>query len=331
MSSKLDELRKRAEAAARDLNDKYDLKSKIDRGGRVAADALRKGANAAASALDVAREEASRIDRENHISEAVVEGWQQAAQAAGNAADTLGKHASKEKVGEVVNEAKAKTSDLFDEARRYYDNATDAARAGTSAARLPASIIGAIASGRRWMKENPGKAAIVSLAFIAGTRAGSAFSSLDAVVLGSGGAGNWLFHSAIAPYGLRKLSQKYEEYLIHQEQLLKDGKLNETQQARVQFERDLAKYVGAPLLGAFSVAMGGTLIYEALTGGVVGGFPINLVVGGNPLLSGIWLFGNGLICFHNGYRFFMMAIANQDDVARVVSDIKRLLPAAITV
>ncbi|HEY6328809.1 MAG TPA: hypothetical protein VI756_05695 [Blastocatellia bacterium] len=332
MASKLDELRRRAEAAARELNEKYDLKSKVDQGGRMAADALRKGATAAASALDLAREEASRIDRENRISETVVEGAKKAARAAGDTAraaeETVNKHANREKVDEVINDARAKTSDLFEEARRYYDNAAGAAKAGTSAARLPSSVLAAISSLRKWAKENPSKAAIVSLAFVAGTRAGSAFSNLDAVVLGSGAGGNWFFHSAIVPYGLRKLSEKYEHYLKQQEQLLRDGKLDEAQQSRVKFERDLAKYVGAPLLGAFSIAMGGSLLYEAVTGGVVGGLPINLVVGGNPLLSGVWLFGNGLLCFHNGYKFFMMALADQDEVTRVVADIKGLLPSA---
>jgi hypothetical protein len=325
MSSKLDELRRKAEAAARDLNEKYNLKSKIDQGGRAAADALRKGVDAAASALDVARDEAARIDRENRISERVVGGARQAAK---TAEDTLNQHVSKEKIEEVVSDAKAKTSELFGEARRHYETAYDAAKTGASAARLPSSVVAAVANGREWMKNNPGKAAIVSLAFVAGSRAGSAFSTLDVTVLGAGGAGNWLFHSAIVPYGLRKLTEKYEEYLKRQEQLLKDGKLDESEQNRVSFERDLAKYVGAPLLGAFSVVMGGALISEALTGGVVSGFPISLVLGTNPLLNGIWLFGNGLVCFHNGYKFFMMAVGDQEDVNRVVGDIKGLLPSA---
>ena len=36
MPSKLDELRRRAEEAARQLDEKYDIKSKIDKGARVA-------------------------------------------------------------------------------------------------------------------------------------------------------------------------------------------------------------------------------------------------------------------------------------------------------
>jgi len=152
---------------------------------------------------------------------------------------------------------------------------------------------------------------------------------LDVVLLGAGGAGNWLFHSAIAPYGLRKLAEKYEAYLKRQEELIREGKLTEAERDRAKFQRDAAKYVGAPLLGAFSIAAGAGLVAEAFTGGAVAGFPINLVLGGNPMLSSIWLFGNGLVCFYNGYKFFMIALANQEDVARVVRDIKGLLPAEV--
>src|SRR5262249_44506053 len=156
-----------------------------------------------------------------------------------------------------------------------------------------------------------------------------AFSALDVTLLGAGGAGNWLFHSALVPYGLRKLSEKYEGYLKKQEALMREGKLTEAEASRVKFERDVAKYVGAPLLGAFAGAAGAGLIYECVAGGIVGGLAINLVHGGDAMVSSIWLFGNGLVCFHNGYKFFMMALGDQEDVARVGRDIKDLLPASV--
>jgi hypothetical protein len=127
---------------------------------------------------------------------------------------------------------------------------------------------------------------------------------------------------------MRKLSDKYMAYIKEQERLLAEGRLTEAERARVEFQRNAAKYVGAPLLGAFSVAAGATLMYEAFTGGAVVGFPVNLILGGNPMLSSIWLFGNGLVCFHNGYKFFMMALAKEDEVERVVRQLKGLLPAA---
>ncbi len=335
MSSKLDELRRRAEDAARQLDEKFEIKSKIEKGARVTTDALRKGTDAATSAIDAARDEASRLNREHKVTERVSESARRAATAAEDAVRRSGikdkaagaaSEASK-RASEAASGAKDAASDLFGEAKRYYESASGAARSGVSAARLPTSLLGALASARRWAKKNPGKAAVVSLAFIAGTRAGAAFSSLDVVLLGAGGAGNWFFHSAIAPYGLRKLSEKYEKYLKNQEALIRDGNLSEAERARVKFQRDAAKYVGAPLLGAFSIAAGAGLMAEAFTGGAVTGIPINIIIGGNPMLSSIWLFGNGLVCFYNGYKFFMMAVADQDDVARVVRDIKGLLPA----
>jgi len=335
MPSKLEELRRKAEEAARELDEKFEITNKINEGARRATDALRKGADVATSTLDAAREEASRLDREHRVSERVGDAARRAAETVGDAVERSGikekaaevADEAAQKASEVASDAKDKASDLFGEARRYYENASGAAKAGVSAARLPASLLGAVSSARRWAKKNPGKAAIVSLAFVAGTRAGSAFASLDVVLLGAGGAGNWLFHSAVAPYGLRKLSEKYEAYLKRQEQLISEGKLSEADSDRVKFQRNAAKYVGAPLLGAFSIAAGAGLVAEAVTGGAVAGFPINLVLGGNPLLSSIWLFGNGLICFHNGYKFFMMALGDKEEVQRVVSDIKGLLPA----
>jgi hypothetical protein len=50
-------------------------------------------------------------------------------------------------------------------------------------------------------------------------------------------------------------------------------------------------------------------------------------LGGNPFLDGVWLFANGVICFHQGYKFFMIALADQAEVAKVVREIKGLLPS----
>src|SRR5262249_24312452 len=350
MGSKLDELRRRAQQAAQDLDEKFEIKDRLNKGAQRATEAVRRGADAATSALDAAREEVSRIDREHRVSERINEAARRAAETVGDAvetsglkekaaeaASTAGQRAAefaaeaKTKGAEFTEQAREKTADFFGDARRYYENASGAAKAGASAARLPSSLLAAVTSARRWAKKNPGKAAVVSLAFIAGTRAGAAFSSLDVVLLGGGSSGNWLFHSAIVPYGLRKLSEKYERYLRKQEELLAANQLSEADRERVKFQRDAAKYVGAPLLGAFSIAAGAGLVAEAVSGGAVTGFPINLVLGGNPMLSSIWLFGNGLICFHNGYKFFMMALGDQEDVKRVVRDIKGLLPEEVSV
>ena len=90
----------------------------------------------------------------------------------------------------------------------------------------------------------------------------------------------------------------------------------------------MTKYVGAPLLGAFSCAAGAVMFAQILQPASVAGAPVSWVLGGNPFLGGVWLFANGVICFHEGYKFFMIALADQEEVATVVREIKGLLPAA---
>jgi hypothetical protein len=41
------------------------------------------------------------------------------------------------------------------------------------------------------------------------------------------------------------------------------------------------------------------------------GAPIDWLLGGNPLLEGVWFFGNGLVCFKTSYDFFMFALEDQ--------------------
>src|SRR5215216_1470648 len=99
MPSKIDELKRRAEEAARRMNEKYEIKTKIDEG--------------------------ARIDREHRVSERVTEGARRAASAA---EDAIRRSGIKDKAGDVASdvrdkatdaarEAKEKTSDLFGEAR----------------------------------------------------------------------------------------------------------------------------------------------------------------------------------------------------------------------
>ncbi len=44
--------------------------------------------------------------------------------------------------------------------------------------------------------------------------------------------------------------------------------------------------------------------------------------------GGVWLFANGVVCFQQGYKFFMIALADQKDAARVVRELKGLLTPA---
>ena len=95
---------------------------------------------------------------------------------------------------------------------------------------------------------------------------------------------------------------------------------------RIQFERDIVKYVGAPLLGAFSCGAGAMMWANIFSPKTITGAPVSWLLNGNPILEGVWLFGNGLVCFKTGYEFFMIALEDQAEVQRMVREIKGLLP-----
>jgi hypothetical protein len=181
---------------------------------------------------------------------------------------------------------------------------------------------------RAWIMRNPGKTAALTFSVIAGVRAGSAFPHWGATLLGVGNAEHWFFHSALVPYGLRRLTERYMVYLREQERLLAEGRMSDAERARLEFQRTLARYVGAPVLGVFSVTVGGTLIAESLSPTRLVGAPIELILGGNPILNSLWLFSNGLICVHNGVRFFLIAFAEAEVVQRAAQEIRGLLPKA---
>ena len=83
-----------------------------------------------------------------------------------------------------------------------------------------------------------------------------------------------------------------------------------------------------PLLGAFSFASGAVMMTNILDPKKMTGFPIGSIIGGNPLLEGVWFFGNGMVCFKTSYDFFMIALDGQEDVEKMVTEIKGLLPAS---
>jgi hypothetical protein len=328
---RIDEWREKARKKAEEADAKYGITDKLGDTAKLAEEALRKSADAmrdaSATAGDAVRDNVTRIDPEGAARERAREAAA-AASAAANEAFNATAAAAGEAFRAGGRAAEEHGSAFFGEAKQYYRRAAGAASVGAATIFTAATVADAVTSARSWVLENPGKATIVTLSLIAGVRAGSAWPALDVTILGAGAGGHWFFHSAVAAYGMRKLSDKYMAYLKEQEALLAGGQLGEAERARVEFQRNAAKYVGAPLLGAFSVAAGAALMYEAFAGGAVIGFPVNLILGGNPMLSSIWLFGNGLVCFHNGYKFFMMALAKEDEVDRVVRQLKGLLPAA---
>ena len=316
---KLDEWQRAAKRKARELDEKFKIKDRVEDGARAAQDVARKGAETLAGGAERVRAEAERLSEEYEVRERARHAAEEAARAAREAGETIrgAAGAAGEKAGEVL-----------DGAKHYYERASRFATASARLTRASVATSAGVIKARSWIKENPGKAAMVTLSLVAGARIGASFPSLDAVLLGS--HPHWFTHSALPVYGLRKIGEKYDRYLRQRETLIAAGDLTEAERKRVEFVRKIVKHVGAPLLGAFSCAAGVAMWAQIFQPGAITGAPISWILGGNPFLDGIWLFSNGVLCFHQGYKFFMIAFAGQDEVARVVREIRGFLPAGGT-
>ena len=312
---KFDELHRAARRKARDLDQKFAIKERVEEGARVAGAAARRGAETVMDGAERLRAEAERMSEEPQVREATDRASREARKAG-------------EALRDLAGGAGKKAGEVFEDAKAYYEQASQVYDTGAKLTRASSAATAGVLKAKDWIKQNPGKAAVVSFSLILGVRMGASFPGLDAVLLGS--HPHWLTHSALPVWGLKKASDKFDGYLRKQEELIAAGKLSEAERERVEFQRKIAKYVGAPLLGAFSCAAGAAMFAQIVQPGAITGAPISWLLGGNPFLDGVWLFANGVICFHQGYKFFMIALADQDEVNRVVREIKGLLPAAIT-
>lgn len=310
---KFDDWQQAARRKARELDEKYSISDIVGDSARAAEEAARRGAKTVADGAERLRAEADRLAEDGDVGDTARKAAGDAVRGAKKASEVF-----RGKAGEVLGDAKT-----------YYDRASNLYDTGAKFTRASSAATSGLIKARDWIKENPGKAAVVSVSLVLGVRMGAALPGLDAVLLGA--HPHWLTHSALPVYGLKKVSQKFDKHLKTQEELIGKGELTEAERERAEFERKIVKYVGAPLLGAFSCAAGAAMWAQIFQPGRITGAPISWLLGGNPFLDGVWLFANGLICFHQGYQFFMIALANQEDVAKVVREIKGLLPAASTV
>ena len=324
---KLDDLHRAAKRKARELDEKLDLKGKVEEGARVAGEAARVGARTIADGAGQLRAEAERLAEDKNLRETAGRAAGEAKRRAKDAGKAIRDAA--DDAGKIIRDSGPvgkKAGEVFDEAKTYVSTASKIAGKGVRATRASAAATTGILKAKDWIKKNPGKAAAVSFSLILGVRLGASFPGIDAVLLGS--HPHWLTHSALPVWGLHKISEKFDAHLRQQEELIAAGQLSEAERERVEFRRKMTKYVGAPLLGAFSCAAGAAMFAQIASPGAITGAPISWLLGGNPFLDGVWLFGNGVICFHQGYKFFMIALADEEEVNRVVREIKGLLPAA---
>ena len=206
---KFEEWQKAARRKAREFDEKYAISDLVGEGARAAGEAAKRGAETVAGSAERLRAEAERLTDDEEVSET-----------ARRAATETVKNVKK--AGKVAGDAGKR---VFDDAKTYYDRASHIYDTGAKFTRASTAATNGLLKARDWIKENPGKAAVVSVSLVLGIRAGAAFSGLDAVLLGS--HPHWLTHSALPVYGLRKASEKFDNYLKKQEELIGRGELDE--------------------------------------------------------------------------------------------------------
>lgn len=243
----------------------------------------------------------------------------EAGKTAGDVINVAGKTA-----GEIINIAGKKAGVMFDDAYetvgKNADRVSKAFSFGASWTRTIDSAISAVSKSSEWIQENPVQAATTGVSMAVGAGLGVVFTGISS---------HWLFNSALPAWSVKKAAEQFDGYLKTREDLIEKGELNEAETERVRFERDIAKRIGAPLLGAFSFASGAVMMTNVLNPKTITGAPLDWILGGNPLLEGVWFFGNGMVCFKTSYDLFMIALEDNTDVQRMVKEIKGILPQTV--
>jgi len=321
--SRFEKWQKEAKEKFDEVDRQLGIKDKITEGARVVGETAQKGAE--------------RIKSEAEKSEV----GKQAVRAAEETINVAGKTAKKawevsepireaagdvgSKAGDVVVEAGKKAAELVDDAGKTVGkNAERVSKAfsiGAGWSRTFDSAFRSVRSASDWIQHDPLRAATTGVSMVVGAGLGVVFTGISS---------HWLFNSALPTWSVKKIGESFNDYLKRKERLIEEGRLTDAEAERIRFERDIAKRIGAPLLGAFSFASGAVMMTNILNPKTITGFPIDWLIGGNPVLEGVWFFGNGLVCFKTSYDFFMIALDGQEDVNDMVREIKGMLPKPST-
>lgn len=349
------DIKERFDKWSREARDKFEeidkqigLKDKLEEGAKIVKDTAQKGADVLKDGVDKIKTEAEKTEvgkQAVNVAEGayktaeatakkvyeVSEPLRDAAEdAGGKAADVAAKSAveaekvikdASKKAGEVINTASEKAGEVFEGTRKAVNETAKTASGifnfGASWAKTFDSAVKTFQKTTDWIAESPLQAATTGVSMAIGAGLGVVFTGLSS---------HWLFNSSIPAWSVQKLGEKFNEYLKSQEDLITKGELSKAEAKKIEFERSVVKSVGAPLLGAFSFASGAVMMTNIVNPKTITGAPLDWLIGGNPLLEGVWFFGNGMVCFKTSYDFFMIALEDQEDVQKMVREIKGLLP-----
>ncbi|MGI8669015.1 MAG: hypothetical protein ACR2J3_04105 [Aridibacter sp.] len=225
------------------------------------------------------------------------------------------------KANEVINIASEKAGEVFGETRKSFESTakkvSKAFGLGISWTRTIDSAFKTLNQTSEWVAEKPLQAAATGTSIVVGAGLGVVVSTFSS---------HWLFNSTIPTSAVQIAADKFNKHLKAQNEQFLQGGMSEAEAERLQLERDITRFVGAPLLGAYSFASGVVLMTNVLNPKTITGAPIDWLLGGNPLLEGVWFFGNGMVCFKTSYDFFMISLEDHEDVQKMVKEVKGMLP-----
>jgi hypothetical protein len=316
---KFERWQKKATEKFEEIDAQLGIKEKIEESARVVVETAKTGAERIKTEAErtEAGKQAAKVAGEviNTASDTAKTAWK-ASVPLREAAEVAGS-----KAGDVVADAADKAGDILGDAREtVVAGAKRVSKVVGFGSGLASSLDSAIKSLQKatdWVQKDPLRAATTGASMAIGAGLGVVFTGISS---------HWLLNSAIPTWSVKKLGENFDGYLKRREELIAQGNLSEADAERIKFERDIATRIGAPLLGAFSFASGAVMMTNVLNPAAVTGFPIGNIIGGNPLLEGVWFFGNGMVCFKTSYDFFMIALDGQEDVEKMVNEIKGLLP-----
>jgi hypothetical protein len=306
-----------------EIDKQLGLKDKIGEGAKAVVETAQKGAEkikAEAEKSEVGKQ-AVKVAEETikTANETAKKAWEASEPVREAAEDAAGK--TSDAASDVFGAAAKKAGEFFGDAKDVMGSGVKKAASvfgfGASFTRTIDSTFRSISKASGWVQENPLQAAATGASMAVGAGLGVVFTGISS---------HWLFNSALPTWSVKKLGESFNEYLKSQEEKIAAGDLDQAAAERIKFEAEIARSIGAPLLGAFSFASGAVMMTNILNPKTVTGAPIDWLLGGNPMLEGVWFFGNGLVCFKTSYDFFMIALDGDKDVERIVKEVKGMLP-----
>ncbi|MGD9629533.1 MAG: hypothetical protein AB7V18_09825 [Pyrinomonadaceae bacterium] len=320
---RFDKWQKDAKEKFSEIDKQLGIKEKLEEGARTVAETAQKGAEkikAEAEKTGVGKQ-AVKVAEETlkAANDTAKKAWEASEPVREAAEDAAGK--TTDTAGDVLSAAAKKAGEFFDDAKETVSSGarkfSDVFNFGASWTRTMDSTFRSISKASDWVQTNPLQAAATGASMAIGAGVGVVFTGLSS---------HWLFNSALPAWSVKKIGESFNEYLRSQEEKLAEGRLDAAKAERIKFEADIARRIGAPMLGAFSFASGAVMMTNIFNPKTITGAPIDWLIGGNPMLEGVWFFGNGLVCFKTSYDFFMIALEGDKDIETIVREVKGMLP-----